>query len=90
MDFAELIAWLQPAWHRDAECRDRPDVDWFPESFTFKPKEACAICARCRVRSACLDAALDLRPFDDFDGVWGGTTPGQREHLRRARAAQAA
>jgi WhiB family redox-sensing transcriptional regulator len=46
------------------------------------------ICAGCQVRRACLDFAL---VHDQVYGIWGGTTPEdrQRERRRQRRAAAA-
>jgi WhiB family redox-sensing transcriptional regulator len=48
-----------------------------------------AICAGCRVRQECLEFA---RTHDLTYGIWGGTTPEdrQRERRRKRRAAAAA
>ena len=48
-----------------------------------------AICAECRVRLECLEFA---RTYDLTYGIWGGTTPEdrQRERRRKRRAAAAA
>jgi WhiB family redox-sensing transcriptional regulator len=47
------------------------------------------ICARCQVRRECLEFAL---AHDQVYGIWGGTTPEdrQRERRRKRRAAAAA
>ena len=47
------------------------------------------ICAGCRVRQECLDFALS---HDQTYGIWGGTTPEdrQRDRRRKRRAAAAA
>ncbi|MTA13923.1 MAG: hypothetical protein F2534_15090 [Actinobacteria bacterium] len=71
---AQLLNWLQPAWQRDALCREHPDVNFFPERGE-SPIPARAICARCTVRTECLQAALD----GDELGVWGGTTRQNRD-----------
>jgi WhiB family redox-sensing transcriptional regulator len=42
--------------------------------------QAKAICARCEIRQACLDYALDAGPIQ---GVWGGTTEHERRLLRQ-------
>jgi WhiB family redox-sensing transcriptional regulator len=39
---------------------------------------ALAVCGGCPARAECLAYALDSEEF----GVWGGTTPGQRDALR--------
>ncbi|MQA76765.1 MAG: hypothetical protein GEU88_21150 [Solirubrobacterales bacterium] len=42
---------------------------------------AMALCRQCRFQAACLDYALGW----DVQGVWGGTTGGERVELRRQR-----
>lgn len=42
------------------------------------------ICASCPVRAECLDYALG---YPDLDGIWAGTTPRERQRLRRASCA---
>lgn len=69
-------------WQDQAACRDQP-----PERFTQPEPEdvgpAKATCRRCEVRQQCLDTALGHDPIGDV-GIWGGTTPDQRDQLRRA------
>ena len=48
------------------------------------PRAAKAICARCPIAPTCLRDALD---DPSLEGVWGGTTEREREHLRRDGAA---
>jgi WhiB family redox-sensing transcriptional regulator len=43
--------------------------------------EAKAMCLRCPVRQVCLDHALRHENF----GVWGGTTPAERDKIRGVR-----
>ena len=45
--------------------------------------EALRICAGCPVRADCLAHAIDHEPF----GVWGGTLPMERRHMRNNRGA---
>ena len=84
-------------WREQAACRDvDPDV-FFPAGVEggrprageelLPPVEwrtPIAVCADCPVRSACLDYALR----HEDQGVWGGTTPRQRERMRRALGIQ--
>lgn len=61
-----------------------------PETF-FPPKghssqAAKRVCASCPIRSRCLQVAM-ANP--DLDGIWGGTTPGERRRLRAAHAGEA-
>ncbi len=72
-------------WQDHAACIGEPP-DWF-----FPPhgdsaghvNNARAVCARCPVRLACLDYALDSH---EHHGVWGGMTPRERTAERRRRA----
>lgn len=59
-----------------------PTEDWFPgqRPWTGVGPEVKALCARCPVREECLTWALD-RPEEH--GYWGGTTPNERDKLRR-------
>jgi hypothetical protein len=50
--------------------------------------QAKAICGACHVRQECLEFALS---HDQVYGIWGGTTPEDRQrHRRRQRRAAAA
>ena len=77
-------------WSRAACSTADPDL-FFPISSSgpavHQAKRAKAICARCEIRQACLDYAIDAGPVQ---GVWGGTTERERRMLkqrgRRARA----
>ena len=78
---------MSPAgWRRRAVCA-APGVD--PETvFPVKggsAKPAKRICARCPVRVACLEDALDTPTLQDEHGIRGGTTPAERRVLRRIR-----
>lgn len=72
----------RPKWHRQAACRGRTDVSWFPER--GEPNdEALAVCRGCPVRAECEQAGVDLVEH----GLWGGTTWRQRVELRKQRRA---
>ena len=80
-------------WRAAGACRNADPDLFFPIS-TKGPGEkqitrAKMICAGCRVRRECLDFALS---HDLVYGIWGGTTPEdrQRDRRRRRRAAAAA
>lgn len=78
----DLLARLDrsmPTWHRDAACREHPELDWFAGRVGAQAA-AKAVCAACLVRAECLDHALDAGEV----GVWGGTTAEERRALRRA------
>ncbi len=71
-------------WRRDAACRDLDvSVFYHPDNergydLLRRDRDAKAICARCRVRRACLAEALAA---PERYGVWGGLTPEERERL---------
>jgi WhiB family redox-sensing transcriptional regulator len=73
-------------WRQRAACR-APGVD--PELFfpvgDFGPAlaqiaAARRVCSRCPVQAGCLAWALRS---GERDGIWGGTTPGERRMLSR-------
>lgn len=73
---------VRPAWHVDAACRGRADVNWFPTRGE-DDKPAKEICAGCPVRDECERAgAFEI-------GIWGGVSGRQRRraHLARRRGA---
>lgn len=80
-------------WRAQAACRGvDPDV-FFPEKgqSVGGPREfytrARVFCARCPVREACLDYALERSSWPEDAGMWGGTTPRERRQIRAARGA---
>jgi len=73
----------RPDWMADALCAEPAygDLPWF--AGRGQPIDACkAVCARCAVRDACLDHAVE-NWIDE--GVWGGTSPRERRRIRRRR-----
>ena len=76
-----LAVFRELPWMRDALCTEpRYDPDaWFPSQ--GGRSVAKAVCEQCGVRSACLAYAIreDIR-----DGIWGGTSPREREELARS------
>ena len=73
-------------WRADALCvQVDPDL-FFPETdrgtaFDRQVTAAKRVCAGCPVRTQCLDYALRVLP----EGIAGGTTPAERNALRRQR-----
>lgn len=75
-------------------CRDEDPAIFYPagegrfvtsnDPAAYDP--ARAICAACPVLRDCLDHALAV---PERDGMWGGTTPGERKRIRSRRAAAA-
>lgn len=73
-----------PDWSREAAClKMDPDL-FFPngEGQSAWPQiaKAKAVCAVCPVRATCLDLALST---DAQYGIWAGTTPRERQSIRR-------
>jgi WhiB family redox-sensing transcriptional regulator len=71
-------------WRNAAAClRADPNL-FFPVSpngrAILQAAEAKAVCARCPVRRECLEYAQTNAPID---GIWGGTTPQERQRARR-------
>ena len=60
------------------------DPDTFHPGKGDSAEPAKRICARCDVREACLEYALE---HDERYGVWGGMSAPERKRLRRMRAA---
>lgn len=81
---ASMAVTAEP-WMRDATCAGsgEPDV-WFPDDpgqtghrVTLGAK---TVCASCPVRVQCLEYAMRT---DVRYGIWGGTTPRERDQIRR-------
>lgn len=72
----------RPAWMRDALCKKHPEISFFPTR--GEPAvPAKAICRRCGVSSECLAFALAIG--ERVDGIWGGTSQGERQIILRRR-----
>jgi hypothetical protein len=71
-------------WKADAACKDRMDLDWLADV----PSAECeTVCAACPVVSPCLAEAL-ARDRDWDPGIWGGTTPRERQAIREGTSCQ--
>jgi WhiB family redox-sensing transcriptional regulator len=69
----------RPPWHADAACRGLGVEKFFPGS-NSGPDSPFAVCARCPVRTQCLEYALE---DPTLSGVWGGTSVRLRHRLRK-------
>ncbi|MGF1665027.1 MAG: WhiB family transcriptional regulator [Acidimicrobiia bacterium] len=68
-------------WKTEAACADQPDVDFFPVNDDLgEMTRALEVCAECPVHQECLAFAIET---NQSDGIWGGTTPGERSKMRR-------
>jgi WhiB family redox-sensing transcriptional regulator len=80
------VRYDQESWRAEAACRDVDAEIFFPVGMTgsalLVAEEAKAICARCPVRLACLEFALNAN--QQF-GIWGGYDEEERRELRRRR-----
>ena len=76
-------------WHLRAACRDRSDITWVQDTRDdANLARAKAICATCPVSRECLDEAMSQAPNRYHDaGIRAGTTPKERDRLRRERKA---
>jgi hypothetical protein len=54
-------------WMDRAECRLRPDLDWFDVYCNLQA--LLEVCVSCKVADECLDYAIEIQADD---GVWGG------------------
>lgn len=68
-------------WRRDAACLDE-DPELFFAGDDASVAAAKQVCARCPVRSECLETALAV---NEMHGVWGGMAEGERRRLIRRR-----
>ena len=72
-------------WRDNGNCRDSDPNLFFPlgrgRAAMQQMEVAKAVCADCPSRQPCLAFALDTR---QELGIWGGTSPEDRRHLRRA------
>ena len=73
-----------------ALCAQSDPETWFLEKGD-KGHAAREICGRCTVRDQCLDLALTLEAAwgVSLHGIWGGTTPGERDAIAKRRRAAA-
>lgn len=84
----EIIKLDSPHWMQRALCGDADPEDFYshPEDKDMDPTRtarALRVCARCPVRSECLNWALEQ---DDHWAIMGGQTPRQRKATHRRMA----
>jgi WhiB family redox-sensing transcriptional regulator len=80
-------------WAKRALCAQADPDAWFPGNGHRELTQlAKRICARCPVRAQCLEYALSVADTwgGIATGIWGGTTPQERDQLRQQRKAVAA
>lgn len=74
-EFARIFK--PPAWHADAACRERPELEFVPRRAASM--ETLKLCESCLVRRECLAYALER---EELTGIWGGATSERREVAR--------
>jgi WhiB family transcriptional regulator, redox-sensing transcriptional regulator len=78
-------------WRSAGACLSADPDLFFPISSRGPAEKQIAraklICARCTVRRECLEFAVN---HDQIYGIWGGTTPEDRQRERRRRRRRAA
>ncbi len=74
-------------WQQDAACVGDEAVNFYPPMRTerkvvrlAREARAKAVCATCRVRLDCLNAAISN---DERYGIWGGMTDVERRAIQR-------
>lgn len=71
-------------WQKDAACLGEDPELFFPIGNSgpgqLQAEEAKSVCRRCPVMERCLTWAVTL---GSVEGVWGGTTEGERLAMRR-------
>jgi WhiB family redox-sensing transcriptional regulator len=81
----DLIGCGIPTWHRDAACKEHPELSWFPgRGQDVRPVKR--VCRSCLVVDLCRAWAL-TQPQPPA-GIWGGLTEGERRSLRTRPSAR--
>jgi hypothetical protein len=76
-------------WSPLGGCFADEDKRWIAQDdndLHVMPSDMQLICDKCPVRSLCLDFAMRTEDPDGEAGYWGGTTPFQRQQLKRDRS----
>lgn len=73
---------MTPRWMRDAACKGMDPALFFVEGAGPAKNKAVAVCARCPVRTECLEYAIEL---GEQHGIWGGVGRDIRNRVRRQR-----
>lgn len=69
---------MSDRWYEEAACQGMDTELWFNESAFAVAKR---VCSTCPVWESCREDAVQHH----LRGVWGGTTPAERETIRRSR-----
>jgi hypothetical protein len=82
-ELLELIRYSTPAWHRDAACKEHPELSWFPRRHR-DIRRAKRVCESCLVVDLC--RAWALSQPEPLVGIWGGLTQNERHKYHAAPA----
>lgn len=65
-------------------CKDQDPDLFFPEDYSSRTqiRAAKAVCNQCPLLNPCLEYAVTQT---DLDGIWGATTPRERQRIRSSR-----
>lgn len=77
----EIVPVANPPWDGTEPCTTAPDKNIFHGQNHPEIREAKTYCEVCPIKQECLDYAMAVME----DGVYGGTTFGEREKIRRRR-----
>lgn len=88
MNLSDLLGVASPRWmnHPDRNCNNPAEADkWFPGKIADgyqAARNATELCEGCPVLLQCRAYAV---ADSSLDGIWGGTTPGDRVRLRSGK-----
>lgn len=73
-----------------ARCNDVPPSIFTPNTYSeANTAKAKSICALCIIKNDCKEYSLNVTKSYFLDsGVWGGTTPKERQEIRNQRKAE--
>lgn len=78
---AQPTAYGTRSWRDEAACNDTDPALFFPDDGdVIGAERAKSICGGCPVTDSCLSYALET---NQTEGIWGGTSKGERRRLRR-------
>lgn len=68
-------------WMDQAACKDQPSEKFFDHK---QMHLGVKVCMGCSVKETCLRWRIDtVDPWDTDYGVWGGTTPAERDRIKQ-------
>ena len=78
MEWGTMLTWM-----KHASCHGTPTNTFYPPKLgiydrDYDTRRALATCEQCEVVDQCRQYAID----NDESGIWGGTTEGQRRHMK--------